>query len=142
MESHYRIHQEHSLHTAPKSVHLKQSREIYSSTEVEGVSHMLQFISETDRLYMPATSVMESRFQMHITEIRFVSQDICRINKKNSLQQMLTMLYCISVVLPMFGSWTLRPIAEHHTVIRAHYNIRRINNDRKGKETGYYRRVR
>ena len=43
---------------------------------------MLQFISETDRLYMPATSVMESRFQMHITEIRFVSQDICRINKK------------------------------------------------------------
>lgn len=56
--------------------------EIYSSTEVEGVSHMLQFISETDRLYMPATSVMESRFQMHITEIRFVSQDICRINKK------------------------------------------------------------
>ena len=55
---------------------------------------------------------------------------------------MLTMLYCISVVLPMFGSWTLRPIAEHHTVIRAHYNIRRINNDRKGKETGYYRRVR
>ena len=24
----------------------------------------------------------ESRFQMHITEIRFVSQDICRINKK------------------------------------------------------------
>ena len=28
---------------------------------------------ETDRLYMPATSVMESRFQMHITEIRFVS---------------------------------------------------------------------
>ena len=54
---------------------------------------------------------------------------------------MLTMLYCISVVLPMFGSWTLRPIAEHHTVIRAHYNIRRINNDRKGKETGYYRRT-
>ena len=44
------------------------------------------------------------------------------------------MLYCISVVLPMFGSWTLRPIAEHHTVIRAHYNIRRINNDRKGKK--------
>ena len=82
MESHYRIHQEHSLHTVQKSVHLKQSREIYSSTEVEGVSHMLQFISETDRLYMPATSVMESRFQMHITEIRFVSQDICRINKK------------------------------------------------------------
>lgn len=142
MESHYRIHQKHSLHTAQKSVHLKQSREIYSSTEVEGVSHMLQFISETDRLYMPATSVMESRFQMHITEIRFVSQDICRINKKNSLQQMLTMLYCIGMVLPMFGSWTLRPIAEHHTVIRAHYNIRRINNDRKGKETGYYRRVR
>ena len=68
--------------TAQKSVHLKQSREIYSSTEVEGVSHMSQFISETDRLYMPATSVMESRFQMHITEIRFVSQDICRINKK------------------------------------------------------------
>ena len=47
---------------------------------------------------------------------------------------MLTMLYCISMVLPMFGSWTLRPIAEHHTVIRAHYNIRRINNDRKGKD--------
>lgn len=80
MESHYRIHQEHSLHMAQKSVHLKQSREIYSSMEVEGVSHMLQFISETDRLYMPATSVMESRFQMHITEIRFVSQDICRIS--------------------------------------------------------------
>ena len=52
------------------------------------------------------------------------------------------MLYCIGMVLPMFGSWTLRPIAEHHTVIRAHYNIRRINNDRKGKETGYYRRGR
>lgn len=82
MESHYRIHQEHSLHMAQKSVHLKQSREIYSSMEVEGVSHMLQFISETDRLYMPATSVMESRFQMHITEIRFVSQDICGLIKK------------------------------------------------------------
>ena len=75
-------HSSRALHTAQKSVHLKQSREIYSSTEVEGVSHMSQFISETDRLYMPATSVMESRFQMHITEIRFVSQDICRINKK------------------------------------------------------------
>ena len=43
------------------------------------ISHVA-IISETDRLYMPATSVMESRFQMHITEIRFVSQDICRIN--------------------------------------------------------------
>lgn len=82
----YGISLPHSSKAQPsygtKSVHLKQSREIYSSTEVEGVSHMLQFISETDRLYMPATSVMESRFQMHITEIRFVSQDICRINKK------------------------------------------------------------
>lgn len=141
----YGISLPHSSKAQPsygtKSVHLKQSREIYSSTEVEGVSHMLQFISETDRLYMPATSVMESRFQMHITEIRFVSQDICRINKK----QFTTNAYYAILHrygLPMFGSWTLRPIAEHHTVIRAHYNIRRINNDRKGKETGYYRRVR
>ena len=45
------------------------------------ISH-LQFISETDRLSMPATSVTESRFQMHFTEVRFVLQDICRINKK------------------------------------------------------------
>lgn len=82
----YGISLPHSSRAQPsygkKSVHLKQSRVIYSSTEVEGVSHMSQFISETDRLYMPATSVMESRSQMHITEIRFVSQDICRINKK------------------------------------------------------------
>ena len=116
-----------------------------SDVRASVVSYALQFVG--NRYVWGGTSLEKgvdcSGFTMRILGKYGISlPHSSRAQPSNSLQQMLTMLYCISMVLPMFGSWTLRPIAEHHTVIRAHYNIRRINNDRKGKETGYYRRVR
>ena len=51
------------------------------------------------------------------------------------------MLYFVGMVLPILGRWTLRPFAEYH-IFWALYIIKGgSTNDRKGKETGNYRRV-
>ena len=50
----------------------RQNREIYSSTEAEAASAMLQFTLETDRSYMQVLRRQESRSPMHFTVPRSV----------------------------------------------------------------------